>query len=124
MLIGWSLVQNVRTAAMIPSDGLEFENACQLRNRSRMALRRAGESGIHLPRYSLNMYPPSSSITWMPWRLGELLLGVAPVLRLHGSGSVDDEDHVLAVDRHPGDRLLVDRPASLLLELAGLLDHG
>ncbi len=70
MLIGRSLAQNVRTAAMIPSDGLELENACQLRKRSRIALRRAGESGIHLPRYSVNMYPPSSSITWMPLSFG------------------------------------------------------
>ena len=105
---------------MMPSDGLEFENACQPRKRSRIALRRAGESGIHLPRYSREHVPAlvvhhldALELRVDVQHLAELLLGVAPVLRLHRARSVDDEDDVLAVDRHARDRLVVDLLAAL-----------
>src|SRR5262245_36040314 len=69
-LIFLSFEWYVRMASTIPSIGLEFENAFQLRRRSTTVLRCAGVSGIHLPRNPGNMYVPSSFMTWKPLTCG------------------------------------------------------
>ena len=55
--------------------------------------------------------------------LAELLLGIAPVLRLHRARGVDHEDDVLAVDRDSRDRLVVDLLATAALDFARLVDQ-
>ena len=47
-------------AAVMPSTGLLLLNAFQLLSLETIARRRAGVSGIHLPRYCENMYSPIS----------------------------------------------------------------
>ncbi len=94
----------------MPSTGLELLKGAQLARRFRIERRRAGVSGIHFSGvlgkhvvahvvHDLDSLYPGVDLQ----DLGYLSVDQRPGKSLHGSGRINDEDDVLAVDRDAAD---------------------